>query len=59
MIQKNISYILSNPSNKLSLSIGSESLEVKKVEDNNEYSITVYTLNKFKLSKPSNTIVFN
>lgn len=51
---------LSNTSNKINvLSVnGSEtSKEIEDLEENNEYSITVYALNKFGLSKPSNTIV--
>ena len=51
---------LSNPSNKINiLSInGSESSkEIDLLEEKNEYSITLYALNKFGLSNPSNTII--
>ena len=51
---------LSNPSNNINvLSVnGSEtSKEIQDLEENNEYSITVYALNKFGLSKPSNIIL--
>jgi len=51
---------LSNPSNKINiLSInGTESSkEIDGLEEKNEYSITLYALNNFGLSNPSNTIV--
>ena len=51
---------LSNPSNKIKvLSTGKDatSIEIKNLEENNEYSITLYALNKFGVSKPSNTII--
>ncbi len=51
---------LSSSSNKVDvISVnGSEtSKEIEGLEENKEYSITVYALNKFGLSKPSNTII--
>ena len=51
---------LSNPTNKIEVTSvnGSEtSKEIVGLNDNNEYSIIAYALNKFGLSNPSNTIV--
>lgn len=51
---------LSNTSNKVDvISVnGSEtSKEIEELEENKEYSITGYALNKYGMSKPSNTIV--
>ena len=51
---------LSDSSNKIEIiSVnGSEtSKEINDLEEQNEYSITVYALNKFGVSKPSNTII--
>ena len=51
---------LSNPTNKIDVSTVNAietSKEISGLEENNEYSVTAYALNKFGISNPSNTIV--